>query len=311
MTANLDLIRGRQQVIPMTNKSGGACAEGEVVVVDETTDDAFTTTNDEGKKEVVGIVAEAIANNAEGRIICSGYAPVLEVDAATARGDWLKTADTDPGKATPTADPAEGSFAIALSAVGAAGQVSAFVFPGGSAILAGSGGAWTLIEDVELGAPAATIDFQNIPDTYKHLVIEYSLRTDRAAEENDAILLRFNNSAVGYDYLRSAIYHNAQLASAEGLNASAIEVDYAPAATGQANSFSSGSVRIHDYTDGSRLPTALTQNAYLRTRTSGKLYVGQSFGQWRTQAVVSRITLLPEFGTNFVAGSRATLYGIS
>lgn len=153
MASNLDLIRGRQQVIPMTNKSGGACAEGEVVVVDETADDAFTTTNVEGKKEVVGVVAEAIADDAEGRVICSGYAPVVEVDAATARGDWLKTADTDPGKATPTGDVAEGSFAIALSAVGGAGQVSAFIFPGGSAVLGGSAPAGVLVLTARGGAP--------------------------------------------------------------------------------------------------------------------------------------------------------------
>lgn len=129
MVANLNLIRGRQQVIPLTNKSGAERAEGEVVVVEETTDDAFTTTTAEGKKEVLGVVAETIADNAEGRVICSGYVPVLEVDGATVRGDFLKTSTTA-GKATPATNPEAGSFAIALSVAVGAGQVSAFVFAG-------------------------------------------------------------------------------------------------------------------------------------------------------------------------------------
>lgn len=124
---NLDLIRGRQLVLPLTNKSGAQRTEGEVVIADVTTDDSFTRTTAVGNDLVIGVVAETIANNAEGRIICGGYVPTMEVSAATSRGDYLKTSATA-GKADPTATMDVGVFAIALSSTGGAGTVSAYLF---------------------------------------------------------------------------------------------------------------------------------------------------------------------------------------
>ena len=62
---SLDLIRGRQTVAPLTNKSGAERAEGAVVIADTTTDAAFTTVAAVGNEKVLGIVAETIADNAE------------------------------------------------------------------------------------------------------------------------------------------------------------------------------------------------------------------------------------------------------
>jgi len=123
----LGLIRGRQTVVPLTNKSGVTRSEGEVVVVDITTDDAFTTTTNEGSCGVVGVVLETTAADALGRILLVGYCATLEVGAATSRGDFLKTSATA-GKATPTDTFEAGVFAVALSAVGGVGQVSAVLF---------------------------------------------------------------------------------------------------------------------------------------------------------------------------------------
>ena len=123
----LDAIRGRQVVLPLTNKSGGELNEGDVVIQDTGTDDAFTTTTSVGSELVLGVVAETIADDAAGRVITHGYAATVEVDAATTRGQYLKTGTTLT-KATPVSVMDDGVFAIALSAVGAAGQVSAFLF---------------------------------------------------------------------------------------------------------------------------------------------------------------------------------------
>lgn len=152
MTVNLDLIRGRQQVIPLTNMSGAERVEGEVVVVDVANDRSFTGTTTPGDKTVIGVVAETIAAAEEGRVICSGYAPIVEVDATTDRGDFLKTSSTV-GKATPSSSPQEGCFAIALSPCISADQVSAFIFPGGAALLAGTSPAGVLVLTARGGAP--------------------------------------------------------------------------------------------------------------------------------------------------------------
>lgn len=123
----LDVIRGRQVALPLTNKSGGERDEGDVVIQDTGTDDAFTTTTSVGSELVLGVVAETIADDAAGRVITQGYVATVEVDAATTRGQYLKTADAAT-LATPVSTMDDGVFAVALSAVGGAGQVSAFLF---------------------------------------------------------------------------------------------------------------------------------------------------------------------------------------
>jgi len=125
--ANIDIVRGRQVVVVLTNKSGGGVVEGDVVVADITTDASFATTTEEGDCAVLGVAAETIANNAEGRVLVGGYAAVVAVDAATARGDKLKTS-TVAGDATPTAIFESGVFAVALSATVGAGTVEAVLF---------------------------------------------------------------------------------------------------------------------------------------------------------------------------------------
>ena len=125
--ANIDIVRGRQVVVILTNKSGGGVVEGDVVVVDTTTDAAFTTTTEEGSCAVIGVAAETIADNAEGRVLVGGYAAAVAMDGATNRGELLKTSTTG-GDATPTAIFESGVFAVALSATVGAGTVEALLF---------------------------------------------------------------------------------------------------------------------------------------------------------------------------------------
>jgi hypothetical protein len=83
--------RGRQVVVPLQNKSGGAVAAGDVVVVDTGNNDAFTTTTSAGFTGGIGVVQEAIANNATGRVLVSGYAALVNVNASVTRGNFGAT----------------------------------------------------------------------------------------------------------------------------------------------------------------------------------------------------------------------------
>ncbi len=83
--------RGRQVVIPLTNKSGGSVAAGDVVIVDTANDESFTTTTT-GRAEVsLGIAQETIASNATGRILVAGYAALVNVPASVTRGHYIET----------------------------------------------------------------------------------------------------------------------------------------------------------------------------------------------------------------------------
>lgn len=92
--AATDMIRGRQTATrTLTNKSGGAVAVGDVVVIgDGTNDNAFTTTTTASfNARMVGVAMEAIANNAAGLVAISGYVPIVVTNASVARDVFLFT----------------------------------------------------------------------------------------------------------------------------------------------------------------------------------------------------------------------------
>lgn len=92
MTTLLD-VQGRRTVGYLVNKSGGAVVKGDAVIVDASNDEAFVTSTAGAEVVAVGIVAEdnGIANNANGRIVFSGYVDLVTVSASVTRGHFGKT----------------------------------------------------------------------------------------------------------------------------------------------------------------------------------------------------------------------------
>lgn len=109
--SSLDIIRGRQVVVPLTNRSGAAVAAGDVVVIgDGTNDKSFTTTTTPSfNSRMVGIAQEAIANAAEGRVLIFGYAPIVNSAASLTRDHFLFTSSTAK-EATGSGTRAAGAF---------------------------------------------------------------------------------------------------------------------------------------------------------------------------------------------------------
>lgn len=84
----------RSGVLLMTNKSGGAVAQGDVVVIDATTAASFTTTTTGAYASgPVGVVIEpnGIANNGVGLVAITGYVPKVALSGAASLGDLFKT----------------------------------------------------------------------------------------------------------------------------------------------------------------------------------------------------------------------------
>ena len=90
----------------------------------------FTTTTTLADLDVIGVVIEAIAAGADGRVRHGGYTPTLKVTGAVAAGDYLATSATIVLAESVGATMVEGAFALALtSAAGpGAGTVAAYVF---------------------------------------------------------------------------------------------------------------------------------------------------------------------------------------
>lgn len=113
--SNLDIIRGRQVVVPLTNRSGGSVAAGDVVVVgDGTNDKCFTTTTTASfNSRSVGIAQETIANGSEGRVLLMGYSPIVNSAASLTRDHFLYTSTTAK-EATGSATRTAGAFGQVL-----------------------------------------------------------------------------------------------------------------------------------------------------------------------------------------------------
>lgn len=91
MTASQDMIRGRSNIITLTNNSGGGLVAGDVCVQDTTADEKATTTTSAASTLKVFIAAETIANGAAGKFYESGYCPLVNVNASVTRGRFLFT----------------------------------------------------------------------------------------------------------------------------------------------------------------------------------------------------------------------------
>lgn len=109
-----DSIRGRQNVLRLTNKSGGGLVEGDVVIISSGTAAAVTTTTTAGlNTDVIGVALETIASDATGRICITGYVPKINLSGAASLGDTFAT-HTVAKQAAPSATRGVGSFGEVL-----------------------------------------------------------------------------------------------------------------------------------------------------------------------------------------------------
>lgn len=109
--------------ITLTNKSGGALAANDCVIVDITNNEAVTTTNTLGSITRPGIVLVGGANNAEVTVSLLGEVTVV-VSATASRGQWFKSS-TVAKRVSPTATLDVGVFGVFTSdSAGGAGTTA-------------------------------------------------------------------------------------------------------------------------------------------------------------------------------------------
>lgn len=131
---------GRIVVGVYTNKSGGAVALGDVVILDSANDASFTTTTTGAYTGMLGVVIEAngIASNASGRVQTQGDCAVVNLNASGTRGHYVKThtvakQGTDAGTSRVV-----GAFGQLLT-TGATPRVLLFGFPDAASSSAAAG----------------------------------------------------------------------------------------------------------------------------------------------------------------------------
>jgi hypothetical protein len=178
-----------------------------------------------------------------------------------------------------------------------------------------SAGAFGLIvpigAEVVLAAAAAQIEWTSIPATYKHLLIEAYLRTDRATNQDTAVLQCNGDTGSNYRTAQAIVTEVTSGSPGVLTSATALACQVPGANATPAGEMMAVEYMLRYYTLGS--------SKYVAVFAVGQPGAGGSMakasnvgaGSWTGAAAINRVTLKPGTSGNFIAGCRAQLYGIT
>lgn len=177
---------------------------------------------------------------------------------------------------------------------------------------AGSGSsALELIDsDVVTGSSVASISITSIPGTYTTLILRAKVRSERASQTNDSLLVRFNNDTTAGNYRgQYGISFAATASAAENIGATATVCNYViSASTATANSFSIFTLVIPWYANTSLLKNCRWELSNVLALTTGTIVEARGVGLWNSTNAITRIDFLAANG-NLSVGTRWALYG--
>ena len=173
------------------------------------------------------------------------------------------------------------------------------------------GGAWNLIGDVYLTIATDPIDFQNIPQIYKHLVILLSSRGTTAVAGAD-LLIRMNADA-GANYDRLMCWHRGDglISTFSAVGITEAYAGYTPGGAAPANIFGACKIFLPNYANTTTYKQLISEFGFNGGNLVTDFYVGKCSGSWRNPNAISRLQLYVGGALRFFdVSSRACLYGV-
>jgi len=171
-----------------------------------------------------------------------------------------------------------------------------------------------LIYDILATENVASIDFDEIPQTYKYLKLMGSLRSDNAGV-TDAMRMRLNDNSVADDYafIEFMAYNSTYYIAEYVTNETAAMIGIANAATADAGRFGGLTLWMYDYTNTNKRPTWITVSPMGAGVDAGiaDIQFRNYAGMFDNVEAVSRLTIFPNTGSNWLTGSRLSLYGVN
>lgn len=171
----------------------------------------------------------------------------------------------------------------------------------------GGAGAYELISTTTLSSLSSTVTFSSIPQTYQHLELRVTARTNANIQNSTQIRLRMNGDT-GSNYAYHDLYGNGSSAVS---NSAATQPEIRLNGFGDTsvtNNWGVGIVNILDYKNTNknkvtRLLAGTANNSYYN-----RIYL--SSGVWINTAAITSLTLNELNGYGWTSGSRFSLYGI-
>lgn len=164
--------------------------------------------------------------------------------------------------------------------------------------------------DVTLGGSSASFDIQNINQGFANLMVVMTLRDDLAGTA-DSVAVRFNNDT-GANYNASIHYAVSNTPTASSTFGSVFGTWFGVAGgnTGLASSYGTNVAYIPNYA-GSAVFRAWSSSGAYTDSASSSTFNWQSGGVWKSTATINRVTIFPGGGSNWLSGSRVTVYGLA
>jgi len=161
----------------------------------------------------------------------------------------------------------------------------------------------TLVETKTLASNAAGILFSSIPQDATDLLILFSIRTTRAAND-DLIPIKINGLTTNQSE-RELYGNGSSVGRSAGTNAI---YGYGNGNNGTSNTFSNGSFYIFNYT-GATAKSVSVDSVDENNATAA--YQSIVSGLWNSTAAITSIELYSYFAANLVTGSTVSLYKIT
>ena len=168
---------------------------------------------------------------------------------------------------------------------------------------AGAAGSFDLLETQVLGSSQASVTFSSLStyaSTYKHLQIRMVARASRSGATSDPLIVRLNSTTQTYGH---HLYGNGSSVGSGNIATSYSLLDALAGASAATNAFGAGVIDILD-------PFETTKNKTIRGLTGAGSSVALSSTFWNFTTAVSSIELSAFSATNFLVGSRFSLYGL-
>jgi hypothetical protein len=163
---------------------------------------------------------------------------------------------------------------------------------------------YVLLETIALTQSAASVTFDNLPTSgYTDLKIVSSARSDRA-DTSDNIIISFNGSTANLSFR----YLQGNGASAYSSSGSTGYVGTQDASTATANTFGNAEYYIPNYRSANF--KSVSSDSVDETNATNA-YATLTAQLWSNTAAITSINLKPQVGSNFVANSTFSLYGVA
>jgi hypothetical protein len=173
-----------------------------------------------------------------------------------------------------------------------------------------------MLADYPLGSNQSDITFSNIPGTFRHIRVLGKLRSDRASG-GESVGIRLNGDSTSSNYYsgRAIVSFDSanaeEVVTSEHMGASYWSLTGCCGDNAPSNAFGSIDYFFADYVSNQNKSISCL-GEHLDTTASEGMKIELAAGSWADTSPIRSIQLYPlAGGTVWLAGSRATLYGMS